>query len=94
MPDASGLLTDLYELTMAAGYFSAGLNTQATFGLFAVALARRRTPGYRCGARPAPRPEPTLSITAPAQAYSMANRSSLPPPRNASVLCSRQLAMA
>jgi nicotinate phosphoribosyltransferase len=34
-PDRLGLLTDLYELTMAAGYFAAGMaDKQATFELF------------------------------------------------------------
>lgn len=34
MPPANGLLTDLYELTMAAGYFAAGKHTEtATFEL-------------------------------------------------------------
>ena len=34
MPPSNGLLTDLYELTMAAGYFAAGkYNETATFEL-------------------------------------------------------------
>ena len=38
-----GLLTDLYELTMAAGYFEAGkLNDRATFE-----LSIRRLPAHR-----------------------------------------------
>jgi nicotinate phosphoribosyltransferase len=40
---AKGLLTDLYELTMAAGYFEAGkTHEQATFELFARRLPRSR----------------------------------------------------
>jgi nicotinate phosphoribosyltransferase len=38
----SGLLTDLYELTMAAGYLEAGFGGQATFELFARSLPTRR----------------------------------------------------
>jgi nicotinate phosphoribosyltransferase len=38
----SGLLTDLYELTMAAGYVQNRFNARATFELFARALPRRR----------------------------------------------------
>lgn len=33
-PENSGLLTDLYELTMAAGYFQSGFEARATFELF------------------------------------------------------------
>src|SRR6185503_18859033 len=43
MPPANGLLTDLYELTMAAGYFAAGKHTEtATFE-----LTLRRLPPHR-----------------------------------------------
>jgi len=38
----SGLLTDLYELTMAAGYLEAGFEGQATFELFVRSLPKRR----------------------------------------------------
>ncbi len=38
----SGLLTDLYELTMAAGYFETGLEARATFELFVRSLPPRR----------------------------------------------------
>lgn len=38
----SGLLTDLYELTMAAGYVETGLDSRATFELFARHLPARR----------------------------------------------------
>lgn len=38
----SGLLTDLYELTMAAGYVQNRFDAQATFELFVRALPRRR----------------------------------------------------
>ncbi|HYB62711.1 MAG TPA: nicotinate phosphoribosyltransferase [Methylomirabilota bacterium] len=38
----SGLLTDLYELTMAAGYFEADFQGKATFELFARSLPKRR----------------------------------------------------
>jgi nicotinate phosphoribosyltransferase len=34
MPEHSGLLTDLYELTMAAGYLQTGFDARATFELF------------------------------------------------------------
>ena len=43
MPPSNGLLTDLYELTMAAGYFAAGKHTEsATFE-----LTLRRLPPHR-----------------------------------------------
>jgi nicotinate phosphoribosyltransferase len=43
MPPANGLLTDLYELTMAAGYFAAGKHSEtATFE-----LTLRRLPAHR-----------------------------------------------
>ena len=38
-----GLATDLYELTMAAGYFHAGLNEPASFELFVRSLPRQRS---------------------------------------------------
>src|SRR5947207_9174342 len=38
----SGLLTDLYELTMAAGYVQNRFNARATFELFVRTLPRRR----------------------------------------------------
>ena len=38
----SGLLTDLYELTMAAGYFQNGFEARATFELFVRDLPRSR----------------------------------------------------
>lgn len=38
----SGLLTDLYELTMAAGYIETGFEARATFELFVRALPARR----------------------------------------------------
>jgi nicotinate phosphoribosyltransferase len=38
----SGLLTDLYELTMAAGYVETGLDSRSTFELFARQLPARR----------------------------------------------------
>lgn len=38
----SGLLTDLYELTMAAGYFQNGFDARATFELFVRQLPHRR----------------------------------------------------
>ena len=48
-PDALGPLTDLYELTMMAGYYSAGMAGQsATFELFVRADAGRTgLPGVR-----------------------------------------------
>ena len=39
---AGGLLTDLYELNMAASYLRRGMTGQATFSLFARRLPRRR----------------------------------------------------
>lgn len=39
---SSGLLTDLYELTMAAGYVQTGFQTRATFELFVRQLPARR----------------------------------------------------
>lgn len=42
MRENSGLLTDLYELTMAAGYFETGLQARATFELFVRHLPPRR----------------------------------------------------
>jgi nicotinate phosphoribosyltransferase len=39
---SSGLLTDLYELTMAAGYFQTGFDARATFELFVRSLPPRR----------------------------------------------------
>jgi nicotinate phosphoribosyltransferase len=42
MRENSGLLTDLYELTMAAGYFETGLEARATFELFVRHLPPRR----------------------------------------------------
>ncbi len=41
-PRSSGLLTDLYELTMAAGYFQSGFDAKATFELFVRELPRER----------------------------------------------------
>lgn len=40
--DNSGLLTDLYELTMAAGYFQSGFEARATFELFVRELPPER----------------------------------------------------
>jgi nicotinate phosphoribosyltransferase len=42
LPAASGLLTDLYELNMAASYLRRGMLEQATFSLFARRLPERR----------------------------------------------------
>ena len=41
-PQYSGLLTDLYELTMAAGYLETGFDARATFELFVRSLPPRR----------------------------------------------------
>ncbi len=41
-PTYSGLLTDLYELTMAAGYLETGFDARATFELFVRSLPPRR----------------------------------------------------
>jgi nicotinate phosphoribosyltransferase len=42
IPRYSGLLTDLYELTMAAGYLKTGFDARATFELFVRSLPPRR----------------------------------------------------
>ncbi|HTZ75815.1 MAG TPA: nicotinate phosphoribosyltransferase [Candidatus Aquilonibacter sp.] len=42
LPNSSGLLTDLYELTMAAGYVQTHFDALATFELFARHLPARR----------------------------------------------------
>jgi nicotinate phosphoribosyltransferase len=42
MREHSGLLTDLYELTMAAGYLQTGFDASATFELFVRNLPHRR----------------------------------------------------
>lgn len=42
MRHSSGLLTDLYELTMAAGYVQTGMDARATFELFVRTLPPRR----------------------------------------------------
>ena len=42
MREYSGLLTDLYELTMAAGYLQTGFDARATFELFARHLPPKR----------------------------------------------------
>jgi len=45
----SSLLTDLYELTMAASYHSRGMNDEATFDLFVRELPERRNFLVVCG---------------------------------------------
>lgn len=45
----AALLTDLYELTMAASYHSHGMNGQATFDLFVRELPARRNFMIACG---------------------------------------------
>ncbi len=45
----AGLLTDLYELTMAASYFASGMNGTATFDLFVRHLPDRRNFLVGCG---------------------------------------------
>jgi nicotinate phosphoribosyltransferase len=45
----AALLTDLYELTMAASYHSRGMNTAATFDLFVRELPARRSFLINCG---------------------------------------------
>jgi len=42
MREHSGLLTDLYELTMAAGYLQTGFEARATFELFVRNLPPQR----------------------------------------------------
>jgi nicotinate phosphoribosyltransferase len=42
IPENSGLLTDLYELTMAAGYLQTGFDVRATFELFVRRLPLER----------------------------------------------------
>src|ERR1022692_3965917 len=41
-PKYSGLQTDLYELTMAAGYLETGFDARATFELFVRSVPPRR----------------------------------------------------
>ncbi|MGE5594590.1 MAG: nicotinate phosphoribosyltransferase [Hyphomicrobiales bacterium] len=48
-PPAPALLTDLYELTMAASYFSHGMGGEATFELFARELPEGRNFLVACG---------------------------------------------
>lgn len=48
-PSRLSLLTDLYELTMAAGYCERGLQTRATFALFVRSLPPRRGFLLACG---------------------------------------------
>lgn len=48
-PSRLGLLTDLYELTMAAGYFERRLEARATFELFVRSLPPRRGFLLACG---------------------------------------------
>jgi nicotinate phosphoribosyltransferase len=50
---ASGLETDLYQLTMAAGYWRAGFTEPATFELFVRRLPARRSYLIACGLDPA-----------------------------------------
>src|SRR5207244_1136134 len=50
---ASGLATDLYELTMAAGYWRAGLTASATFELFVRRLPANRSYLIVSGIEPA-----------------------------------------
>jgi nicotinate phosphoribosyltransferase len=45
----SGLQTDLYELTMAAGYFTNGHNPQATFELYCHTMPENRSYLVACG---------------------------------------------
>ena len=45
----AALLTDLYELTMAAGYFKRGMDDPATFDLFIRRLPDRRNFLISCG---------------------------------------------
>jgi len=45
----AALLTDLYELTMAASYFESGMNGPATFDLFIRELPERRNFLIACG---------------------------------------------
>jgi nicotinate phosphoribosyltransferase len=48
----SGLLTDLYELTMAAGYLQTRFEARATFELFARNLPPRRNYLVAAGLEP------------------------------------------
>jgi nicotinate phosphoribosyltransferase len=48
-PSDEALLTDLYELTMAASYFAHGMNEEATFDLFVRHLPNRRNFLIACG---------------------------------------------
>jgi nicotinate phosphoribosyltransferase len=47
--DNAALLTDLYELTMAASYHVHGMNRAATFDLFVRHLPRERNFLVACG---------------------------------------------
>jgi len=47
--DNAALLTDLYELTMAASYHAHGMNGEATFDLFVRHLPRQRNFLVACG---------------------------------------------
>ena len=49
-PNEIPLLTDLYELTMAASYFTLGFNRPACFGISVRRLPA--TPRLPCGGRP------------------------------------------
>ena len=53
MREHSGLLTDLYELTMAAGYFEGRFDGRATFELFVRHLPPHRNYLVAAGLEPA-----------------------------------------
>src|ERR1700721_2794319 len=53
MHEYSGLLTDLYELTMAAGYFQTRFDARATFELFVRHLPKHRNYLVAAGAEQA-----------------------------------------
>jgi len=54
-PKYSGLLTDLYELTMAAGYLETNFIARASFELFVRSLPQRRNYLVAAGLDQAPR---------------------------------------
>ena len=67
--DTFALATDLYELTMAAGYFHAGMNEPATFELFVRALPPERSYLVVAGLEQAVHYLRRLRFTAEAIAY-------------------------
>jgi nicotinate phosphoribosyltransferase len=67
--DNAALLTDLYELTMAASYHAHGMNSEATFDLFVRDLPSRRNFLVACGLEDALRYLEGLRFTREALGY-------------------------